>query len=375
MKHAKLTTLASVNPLTNIRQSMFALSIFGLACAFSANANEPVNISELGDLELEFAQVSNAQHYQGQALSAEVTYSMSQQFLITAPFQPQQIDMLVPHGSEVKQGQVIAAISGSEVHHFQEQLASQEFVYGVAKQRFNEGKNLFKKGAISIHVWSEIADNYHAARIELGHLKHFAELLKFNPQNKDSAQLMAPTNGLLMYPEMLSDKGMDVVLGAIIPNDKVRLSIAAPISMASKINSVVTSAQTPNCSNVIFNISGQEGTADNFHVSLWSEALPSHCQLKPGQVLRVTPLIQQDAQLVPKSSVFNWEQAPHVLVKQGSNLIPQPVEIIASVNNIETNNTETAMYYLAPNSELNNNEVLTRSVSAVQGLMAGMGGE
>ncbi|UAA38643.1 hypothetical protein KIH87_18595 [Paraneptunicella aestuarii] len=333
----------------------------------SAYANESIAIKDLGSLELEFTQVKTADVYNGQPLSAEVTFSMSQQFLITAPFQPQRVDMLFPHGTPVKQGQIIATLSGSEVHHFQEQLASQEFVYGVSLKRYNEGKNLFEKGAISIHVWSEIAEQYHAIRIELGHLQHFSELLNIDSAHMDTAKLMAPADGILFYPEMLNLDTMDPVLGAIIPADKIRLAVAAPVQLAGQIESVSTRL----CANMPIKIENMEGTAENFHVSLWSEPLPESCSLKLGQTLRVVPQLEQASMLVPQSSVFNWQNSSHVLVKQGNQVQAVPVNVLASNRTVN----QVAQYYLELNSALTNNEVLSRSVSAVQGMMAGMGGE
>lgn len=325
-----------------------------------------VTLDSLGDLQLQFSTVSNAEFYKDSPLTAKVSYAQSDEFIIIAPFQPQQTTMLLPHGTSVKKGQTIARISGSEVHHFQEMLASQKFVFEVMQKRFNEGKLLFGKGAISIHKWAEIAEQYHNSRIEYGHLKHFAELVKTAPDSQDTALLLSPENGVLLYPDMISTPTTEPVLAAVIPHNRIKLEIAAPVKLASSIAKVAT----PYCESGFLNIAGQENAADNFHISLWSEPVQD-CQLHLGQNLRVTPLIAKATQVLPKSSVFSWEKSPHVLVKQGLKLIPTPVTIIASVTNAQ----EQQSYFIEPNLKLTNGQVLNSSVAAVQGMLAGMGGE
>ena len=103
--------------------------------------NTSISLNSLGDLQVQFTSVTHTNSYSESPLIARVSYVPSEQFMVIAPFIPQQTSMLLPHGSPVKKGQAIARISGSEVHHFQEMLASQRFVYEVTRDRFNEGKS------------------------------------------------------------------------------------------------------------------------------------------------------------------------------------------------------------------------------------------
>lgn len=326
-----------------------------------------ISLDSLGELQVQFTSVTSANSYSAAPLTAKVSYVLAEQHMVIAPFIPQQTAMLLPHGSPVKQGQAIARISGSEVHHFQEMLASQKFVYDVTLERYKEGKNLFRKGAISIHKWAEIAEQYHDNKVAYGHLKHFSELLKITPNQDDSATLMAPIDGVLLFPEMIATTTNEPVLAVIVPHEQIKLAIAAPIQLATSITRVTT----PFCDENSLAITSQEHTAENFHVTLWSESVSANCNLQLGQTVSVIPYLARTTQMLPKRSVFSWEQTPHVLVKQGFQLIPTPINIITS--GIDSN--EEPGYFIEPNANLANREVLSNSVSAVQGMLAGMGGE
>lgn len=326
-----------------------------------------VSINSLGDLQVQYALVQESTHYADIPLTAKVSYALSEQYMLIAPFMPQQTAMLLPHGSPVKKGQAIAKLSGSEVHHFQEMLVSQQFVLTVNKERYVEGKILFEKGAISVHKWVEIAEQYHDNLIAFGHLKHFAELIQTDNNDKESVTLIAPSEGLLLYPQMVTKTTDEPVLAVIVPLSQVKLAIAAPINQATSIISV----ESPFCESATLAIASQEHTADNFHVTLWSEPVSQQCQLQLGQTIRVTPNLARTTQVVPKNSVFSWQQTPHVMVKQGLQLVPTPVNIITS----EPSDSGANSYFIEPMSILANSEILSSSVSAVQGMLAGMGGE
>ena len=77
------------------------------------------------------------------------------------------------------------------------------------------------------------------------------------------------------------------------------------------------------------------------------------------------PRYDEAALLVPREAVFQWRQTPHVFLRQGNELVAQPVALIADT---------AGGYAIAADPELAAGEVLVRSVSAAQGILLGLGG-
>jgi hypothetical protein len=64
--------------------------------------------------------------------------------------------------------------------------------------------------------------------------------------------------------------------------------------------------------------------------------------------------------------VFSWKQSPHVFVRENDWLEPRPVSLLGE---------DDRRYRIKPSPNLQGGLILTRSVSAVQGVLLGLGGE
>ena len=98
-----------------------------------------------------------------------------------------------------------------------------------------------------------------------------------------------------------------------------------------------------------------------------SRSLPPSCRLMLGQQVLATPMVRvDDAYRVPRSAVFRLERENYVLVRDGESLLAVAVTPLAA---------EAGDYVLQAADVLRNAEVLVSSVSAVQGILLGLGGE
>ena len=103
-----------------------------------------------------------------------------------------------------------------------------------------------------------------------------------------------------------------------------------------------------------------------FFVEGWSAPLDDNCSYLPGQRLMMTPLYQFTGYRVPRSAVFQWEGVSTVLLRSGQQLKTVEVELLSS---------NSRYYAVASPDDISGGEILSTSVSAVQGVLMGLGSE
>jgi hypothetical protein len=108
------------------------------------------------------------------------------------------------------------------------------------------------------------------------------------------------------------------------------------------------------------------GIAQDYFVAAWSSPLTGNCARLPGERLMVTPHYRASGYRVPQTAVMQWQGASAVLVKRSAGLEPVAVEILANIGQD---------YFVSCSEDLATEPVLNGSVSAVQGLLSGLGGE
>jgi hypothetical protein len=108
------------------------------------------------------------------------------------------------------------------------------------------------------------------------------------------------------------------------------------------------------------------GTSRGFFVEVWSEPLKPQCGLIPGQLVMAVPLLRAASYRLPRKAVFQWQGASHVLLRDAQSVQAIPVTLLGS---------EGEDYVLRSKRSLAGREFLATSVSAVQGLLMGLGGE
>lgn len=332
--------------------------IFFVSLLTNVMAAEPrVALSQMGNYELTFDSVQRAEQVPAPLTSATVSYSPGDAFKITAPLAPQQIDMLVGNGESVEAGQPIAKIAGSEVHHFVEQLQAQTALFEQASLRYQQAQKLFNQQAISQESWQQIIDNYYFQKLALGHLSHFADLT-LPTDDEDTLLVTAPINGFVLFQPLGTDPEQSI-LTAILPHSALRLTFSLPAQYSQQALSV----NLPGCT---LEVAWQRYSASGLTTQIWTTPIPSDCDLKLGQTLSISPQTSTTALTLPRSSVFTLEGATCIALKSGTELVIHPIEILGNLNEQQL--------LVSPTEALNNAEVLSRSVSALQGILTGMGG-
>ena len=333
------------------------LLLMVLFFATNFSSAEGISISELGDLKLSFSKIEKSDSYKGSPLKAIVTTKPNESYLVISPFNPQLIELLVENGKKVTEGTKIMKLSGSEVHHFLEMLASHKSLFELSQQRYKNNLKLYQNKSINSEKWFAIVKQYNDAKIEYGHLKHFAEMIEVT--GEDSVILKAPISGILMQVQANDLSEAEKLLVKIIPNQALRLKIKASNSQAEELHSV----SYKECK---LQISEVENISSGMFVNLWSENILPNCQLYPGQSLSVTPHYQSTSYIIPKSSVYVQDRETSIFIKQGNELLSVKVSIISS---------ELDNYFVTSETQLSQKQVLTTSVSAVNGIQLGFGGD
>ena len=98
----------------------------------------------------------------------------------------------------------------------------------------------------------------------------------------------------------------------------------------------------------------------------WSEPVADKCALIPGQRLAATPLYRTAGFRLPRQAVLQREAGSHVFLREGDLLRAVPVELLA---------TDGSDYIVTSTAPLGGREALVTSVSAVQGVLLGLGDE
>ena len=357
--------------MTTPRKLLSLLAALTAVMCLNAAADE-IDLGALGELELSYMEAAAVSSYPGQSIVAAVTFRQGEAYTLTVPRAVQQIHYLVEVGERVERGQAFAELHGPEIHHFMVEVDVAKKILASAERRFNSNKVLYEKKAIKESQWLEISKSYYAAQLEYEHLRHFSDLVitgnskgdkpeENKAENKVESNIVitAPISGVLDYfLQPTSLKGGDTV-AAVVPESSIRLSAAVPFGASNEFSSFVTTS----CQLAVSSVASK---VQNYFVSAWSVPIEPECKLTLGQAVLVTPRYKTQAYKVPMSSVFEWQQATSLLVRSGKKLQVVKVVLLAS---------DGDDYIVTAQQPLQNKAVLTTSVSAVQGVLLGLGGE
>ena len=320
---------------------------------------ESIALKDLGMLSLEFTQVQQIESYRGQPLAARVTYRPGEAVSLVTPHRIQQITYLAETGETVSAGQAIAIMSGPEIHHFLTEFEVIQQRLAATKRRYDSNQKLYQNRAIDEARWIEITDAYYALQLEYEHMRHFRNLLSPAPDDEDRITLNSPASGILQYRQDSPGIVSGGELALLLPPDTLRLKVSVPIKRRNGLNSLISE----NCQSRIDSVSG---IASDFFVQAWSEPLAEQCQLLPGERLLVTPEYALQGYRVPRQSVFQWQDESTVLLRRELELVTVPVKLLSG---------DGTTYSVACSTDITGGEVLSSSVSAVQGVLMGLGGE
>ncbi|MEH6581597.1 MAG: hypothetical protein V7754_06640 [Halioglobus sp.] len=347
----------------NFSGFILAFMLASLVSATEVSTDEQgqlsVKSSELGELALRYVEPIAVDSYPGQRTSAQVTFKHGAAFTLVAPRRVQQVSYLVEVGTQVEKGQPIAELRGPEMHHFLTEMEAAGEMLANVEKRFKSNKMLYEKRAIKESQWIEISEKYYAAMLEYEHMRHFNDLVISVDPLTDLIVIGAPIGGIIDYAPDDSDikPGDDIAI--LIPIEVIRLKA----SVSGALRKDLFALESSECS---VDIASVGAVARGFLVTAWSEAIEENCDLVLGQTLLVTPLYRTRAYQVPVSSVFQWQQSSSIFIEKDGQLQVVAVELLAS---------RGGDYIVRAEVPLEGGRVLVTSVSAVQGVLMGLGGE
>jgi hypothetical protein len=337
----------------------FSFLLLVLTVSSASAQTQRISIESLGRLSLNFAAPQIVPSVPTPAVNGEVSYLPGNGYQLVLPFRVLQRQYLVAPQAYVSANTPLVKLSGSEVHHFYEMLRAQKEIYSQAEQRYQQNLPLFKSKSINQQSWQAITDHYFASKLELGHLEHAKELLQ-SANDDDAALLISPVAGVFIPAgEQLDTEAF--VYGEVIEQDALRLKVQLPSQLADKISALTVGS----CH---LKVAYRERLHKGLVSRLWSASVTANdeCELMYADSMMVTPVIEQAGLAIPASSVYFFEDQYYALAKDGAELLPVAVTVLGR---------HEGQLLIADNMALKNSQVLTSSVSAVQGLLLGLGGE
>lgn len=318
-----------------------------------------VDVADLGSLELAFLTPRAADRYEGPPMAAEVSFRPGEALRVVSPYPVRQIIYLVEPGTEVARDQPVAELSGPEIEHFLTRFRVTGQRLESARRRFENNRELYRKRTIDETRWIEISEAFYTLQLEYEHLRHFRELLETDDRFPGRVTLKSPLDGRFLYEQ--EDPGIAAggELALVVPAGALRLRVEVPLQQSRHL----VGLHHGNCDLAVTSISG---VAAGFFLRAWSAPLTEACDVVPGEHLMVVPVYNRPGFEVPREAILHWRGEPAVLLREGEALVPTPVEIIASSGDD---------YHVTSTVDLRDRKILTRSVSAVQGILLGLGGE
>lgn len=337
---------------------------FSLFVFKSVSASElKVNVATLGDLELSTEVIHMVEHYPGTQLKAKVEAMPGMSFTLKSPADVQQTEYLVSQGQTLKRHQPFVVIRGAEVFHFYTEYQIKKSLYKLVESQFNSNRALYAQKVIDEQRWIDITQAYYAAQLEYEEYEHFFEHLIDVDEKQDAITLGSPIEGLFLKGSELNINTGDNI-AQFVPKAAVRLKVMVPSNKVDNLAYLTSS----NCKLEIAQI---ESVSSGAYVTAWSTPLSAKCNWRMGEEITAMPFYTESAYRVPKLAVFSWEGAQYVFAKQETVLVSLQVNLLSSdaddyiVQILQTDDSRTEGTI----------EVLVSSVSAVQGVLLGLGSE
>lgn len=349
----KIFSISSIHSNLCLLLMLSSFSTFAESESYQAIA-----ISELGAFETEFSQIKQVALVEGMPVLGTVTYKPNSAFKISLPFVPQQVVYLKVDGQQVKKGELIATISGIEVEHFYEEYAAAKLFYHQTKKHLDSTKSYADENTIKREAWLTLNKTYLDAALNFEHLSHVKNQL--TTDSEGNSYLVSPEDGAI---KILS--GINEPLFKIVPAQSILVKAA------------VSAVNTRNIAG--FKIDGFKGTgasdscqlkADiiepiviNGKQQVWSR-LNNDCKFAIGSQLSLIPTYKANGFAIPRTALFELDDQNYVAVKQNQQLYLAMVTIVG---------TKKGNYVVQSKLLSDNAQILTSSVSVVQGLFLGLG--
>ncbi|MBM69054.1 MAG: hypothetical protein CME43_06205 [Haliea sp.] len=318
-----------------------------------------VPLAALGDLRLDYTAVQPIAEVPGPTVRAQVTHRTGSQYSIQLPRDVRRAHYLVRNGAQVVAGQPFVVLEGPEIHHFLLEFSAMERRYRSAEARYQRSRASYEQQALAEDRWVAIVDNYLALQLEYEHMRHFMELVDPPQDDVESITLHAPIDGYIEFESRQTALVAGDEVAAFLAPGELRVQLLVPAQDADRL----TGVQLAGCR---LDVEELEGVARGFSLVAWSAPVTAACRAPLNGVLGATPLYRHAAHRVPRSAVFTWEEQAHVLLRGDGVLQLVPVALLQPVGED---------YAVTSAVDLAGRDVLSSSVSAVQGVLMGLGGE
>ncbi|XQW86582.1 hypothetical protein ACOYR1_07625 [Thalassotalea piscium] len=337
--------------------SLFILSLFLIHNARAFEQPLQIPLSSLGDFHIEFTKIESSDYLEKQSVIGQVTYLTGENYSVLLPFDIQKISYTLHNGSQVNKGDIIAKVDGYDVHHFFDEYESAKAIFEASKHHYLTNKRYFNNKTIKSSEWLDITSSYFSAKLTLEHFHHQLAFLQVN--DKDEVFFISPENGLLNLTDVTSSKSSGDLAFEIINEKSIRVKISLPLTTNNRLSHFLVS---PSCS---LSLGRQESLADKYHYTLWT--VPDDgCHFTLGQRVTVTPIYHFNGYKIPKSAIFEFKDIDYLVLKNGDTLQLNPITIMRG---------DQAYAYVTSEKAIASLEVLTSSVSVIQGILLGLGAE
>ena len=320
---------------------------------------QEIEISSLGSLNLQFKPVVTSDFMQSQKIFGTASVKVGESYVLTTPTNIQQLRYLKNNGEKIRKGDVFARLSGSEVHHFLSEIVAAKALFELSEQRMRNSKKLFEKKLIEEEKWLTINQNYYASSLKYEHMRHFEVLIDSINESDESITLSAPIDGILKQEIVNTRLAEGDTIASFIPESSVRLHLKLTPYQVNGLDYVEVNRCRLNISSVS-NI-----TSDAF-ISVWTDKITSECNIRLGEQILATPFYKQRTYRIAKTAVFELDGKDKILLRSENMLRAMDVSLLTLVGED---------YIILSDVDLTDASILVSSVSAVQGIMLGLGGE
>lgn len=311
---------------------------------------------QLKQLSITVAPVTSVDTYAGSKLNASVSALSGQAYTLSSPINVQRVTFLKQRGERVAAGEPLVVLIGSEVEHFYDEYQLKTALFAQTSQLYKSNQKLYEKKAISEQLWLSISENYVTRKLALGEYTHFFDYVDNYNDEKQSLTLKSPLSGVLHY-EAFASLNAEQGIARIIPDQAIRLKVQMPASQTH----IPSLLNLPQCKLKVDEI---EGLSQSFYKTLWSEPLKQSCELRYGDIVTVTPQFDISAFVVPKTAVFSLHGSHYIMLQKGDIFAAVEINIVAS---------EQSDMVVTSQQAINGAFVATSSVSALQGILMGLG--
>jgi len=334
----------------------FLITLFSVFCV-NINAKN-IELEALGKLTLKFQPVENVNYVPGANLIGQVDHMVGHDYLLNTPVNISKLLFVLDNGSKIKKGEEFAKISGPDVHHFMAELNAKTQLLSLATKRLENSRQLFNQKLIDEDKWLQINKNYFSSQLEFEHLQHFAELIKGEIVD-DTVTLVSPIDGLYIKGEQEVRFNEGDILASFVSTKQIKIKAQLPSKQANNVDYL----QLENCR---LKVENKARVSSGAFVEVWSEMVKENCQLLLGDRVTIKPFYKKDAYKIKKDAVLNFEGNDYIFLKNNNQLELIEVELLTFHEN---------HYLFTSSTDLSEKQILVSSVSAVQGILLGLGGE